>query len=199
MTRTRIFYDSEFTGPTSRTTLITIALATECGAGFYAEFTDYDRDQVDDFVRDHVLAHSVWLRADTTPGNKSAFHPESQMTTCVGDSSYVTEQLATWLGNRESIQIWADHVSYDWVMFCQLFGGALHLPANIHYIPMDLCTFFECHGYDSDCNRAEFAADYLDQTRLSALTNDATAQHNAWFDAVQSLACYRRIVAETSL
>jgi len=41
--KTKIFFDTEFTGLHQNTTLISIGLISECGKTFYAELTDYDK------------------------------------------------------------------------------------------------------------------------------------------------------------
>ena len=194
MSHLTVFYDSEFTGLTQNTTLISIALTTLEGKSFYAEFTDFDLTQVDSFVDESVLANTRWLSNwnNTSP---KALLPDVEVvngvTSCVGPTDYICQQLKQWIEPLGEIQIWADHVSYDWVLFCELFGGALSLPQSIYYIPMDLCTWLSCHGYDPDCNREEFADGYL--TDLSAGNGK---QHNALFDAKVSLACYQRVLAE---
>ena len=52
MTKTKIFFDTEFTGLHQNTTLISIGLVSECGKTFYAEFNDYDFNQVDDWLKE---------------------------------------------------------------------------------------------------------------------------------------------------
>lgn len=53
---TKIYYDSEFTGLHKDTTLISIGLISECGTKtFYAEFLDYDKSQVDDWIQNNVI------------------------------------------------------------------------------------------------------------------------------------------------
>ena len=47
--------DSEFTGLHQNTTLISIGLVSECGKTFYAEFNDYDFNQVDDWLKENVI------------------------------------------------------------------------------------------------------------------------------------------------
>ena len=54
---TRIFLDTEFTGLHQHTTLISLALVSESGEEFYAEFNDYDRNQVDDWLEHNVIRH----------------------------------------------------------------------------------------------------------------------------------------------
>ena len=54
---TKIFFDTEFTGLHQNTTLISIGLVSECGKTFYAEFTDYDQKQVDEWIKNNVIAN----------------------------------------------------------------------------------------------------------------------------------------------
>ncbi len=58
----KIFFDTEFTGLHQNTTLISIGCVAEDDRQFYAEFTDYDRSQVDDWIKLNVI--------DKLTGNK---------------------------------------------------------------------------------------------------------------------------------
>lgn len=55
----KIFLDSEFTGFSKDSTLISIGLVTEDNIGFYAEFTDYDKMQIDDWLQTNVLNNLI--------------------------------------------------------------------------------------------------------------------------------------------
>jgi len=193
MARLSIFYDSEFTGLTQSTTLISIALTTEDGRSFYAEFTDFDKTQVDDFISQSVLANTQWL-VDWQSVSPEVIEPKVNYAdgafSCVGPTQFVRDQLLQWIEPLGEIQVWADHVSYDWVLFCELFGGALALPSSIYYIPMDLCTWMSSLGHNPDCDRVEFAKDFLNKT-----SGDINQAHNALFDARVSLACYQRLMS----
>jgi len=193
MTATRLFYDSEFTGLTQSTTLISLALVSPVKRSFYAEFSDFYHHLVNEFVETSVLAHTQWLGryapsyADIHLLDPQC-HTQGLATECVGPASYIRDELQKWLAPLGMVEIWADHVSYDWVLFCELFGGALSLPDAIHYIPRDLCTYLECHGYDPDLNRVEFGLDYMDSSGAAI-----NARHNALYDALVSMACYQRV------
>ena len=52
---TKIFFDTEFTGLHQGTTLISIGLVSECGKTFYAELTDYDKSQIDEWLQENVI------------------------------------------------------------------------------------------------------------------------------------------------
>ena len=53
----KIFFDTEFTGLHQNTTLISIGLVSERGKTFYAELTDYDQTQLNDWLKDNVIAN----------------------------------------------------------------------------------------------------------------------------------------------
>ena len=50
-----IFFDTEFTGLHKNTTLISIGLISETGKTFYAEFTDYNNTQIDNWIENNVI------------------------------------------------------------------------------------------------------------------------------------------------
>ena len=46
--KTKLFFDTEFTGLHKNTTLISIGIISEDGKTFYAELNDYDINQISD-------------------------------------------------------------------------------------------------------------------------------------------------------
>lgn len=50
-----LFFDTEFTGLHKDTTIISLGIVAENGRKFYAEFTDYDEIQCDDWIKENVL------------------------------------------------------------------------------------------------------------------------------------------------
>lgn len=152
--RTLLFYDSEFTGLTQDTSLISIALVSETGEAFYAEFSDYNRDQCDEWIQQNVLRYCEWLSQATLP-DQPLQQQDGKTQKVFGDSATIAKALDTWLKPWGEILICADNHAYDWVLFCQLFGGALHKPAAIHYMPLEFSTLLYHHGYDPDCDRTQ--------------------------------------------
>ena len=53
----KIFFDTEFTGLHKNTTLISMGLIDENARTFYAEFSDYDKSQCDNWIKDNVIKH----------------------------------------------------------------------------------------------------------------------------------------------
>lgn len=182
-----IFLDTEFTDLTQNAMLISIALVDEDGKYFYAEVNDPKIEEVSSqFVKDTVLpARTLVLDTDPSSGSKAyeievnvrATRPTQGIpkeTKICGTTDEIAEELTSWLErHEEEIQIWADCLAYDWVLFCELWGGALYVPRVVNYIPMDLCTVLEIRGYDPDISRDLLAGEPV------------LPKHNALADAIQ--------------
>lgn len=181
---TKVFYDSEFTGLHQNTTLISIGLVADTGEIFYAEFTDYDKSQVDDWIKENVIKHTLWLNKERYCNIKSGLLMPDKTSSerYLGNTKFITNKLTKWLAQFRQIEFWSDCLAYDWMLFCQLFGHAFSIPKNIYYIPFDLSTVFRIKGIDPDINRLEF----------SELKN--VKNHNALDDALIIKACYEKLV-----
>jgi hypothetical protein len=170
----RVYFDTEFTGLRQRTTLISIGLISDDGRTFYAELNDYDGSQIDDWLRDNVLAHLRFLETRSTPKLDLEHHAMK------GDRYAVSASLREWLAQWDKVVMWSDCLAYDWVLFCELFGGAMDIPSNVYYIPMDLSTLLYAKGVDPDVSRED----------LAEITG---AKHNALHDAKVIRACVRAL------
>jgi len=177
----KVFMDSEFTGLHQGTTLVSLALVSEKGDVFYAEITDYDKSQCDDWLRENVVKHLVGesgmdrLHAGF---ESNAEHTGKSLlfTTCA--QNMLVTPLTWWLKNLGDVEIWSDCLAYDWVLFCEIFGGAMEIPENVYYIPYDLCTLMKVRGVDPE----EFTGDRMGVTK-------GIAKHNALWDALVIKAC----------
>tara|TARA_R110000737_G_C14402777_1_gene454515 strand:+ start:138 stop:686 length:549 start_codon:yes stop_codon:yes gene_type:complete len=178
---TKIFFDTEFTGLHQNTTLISIGLISECGKTFYAEFTDYDKSQLDDWLQENVINNLIIQ--DTESGT----HGESRDSNdkdwkILGDSSKIEFFLQGWLSEFKDVEIWSDCLAYDWVLFNNIFGTAFDIPKNVYYIPFDICTLFKIKGIDPDISREEFAG-----------LDEEPQKHNALWDAKVIKKCYEKL------
>jgi len=120
---TKVFFDTEFTGLHQKTTLISIGLISDCGKTFYAELTDYDKSQVDKWINNNVISNLTMTEDDN-----AAFLGSWRL---VADSETVKEALTKWFEQFEQVEIWSDCLSYDWVLFNQIWGHAFNIPKNI--------------------------------------------------------------------
>lgn len=160
------------------TTLISIGLVAEDGKTFYAELYDYDKTQVDEWIRDNVIANTSYLKES---GNQETASVSMSDYYCPGSTNTIKTALSEWLDQWDHVEMWSDCLAYDWVLFNQLFGHAFNIPKNVYYIPFDICTLMLIKGVDPDINREEF----------SNMTGD---KHNALHDAKVIKACYEKLV-----
>lgn len=182
--RKRLFLDTEFTGLQQHTTLISLAFCAESGAEFYAEFTDFDRSRTDDWIRDQVLGRTRWVGAEGGATWQGVRH-DRNLTECCGNTGDVRTHLRNWLQQFGPVEVWADCLAWDWVLFCELFGGALRVPENIFYIPQELSTLFLLQGRNPDCDREAFAG--------MAEQPPQQGKHNALYDARVARLCYLKL------
>lgn len=182
---TKVFLDTEFTGLHLRTTLISIALVADSGQEFYAEFTDYDRKQISPWIEENVL-NRLQLKTE-----KTGVYHNHELTKVKGDRIEIASQLRMWLSQFTAIEIWADVLAYDWVLFCELFGGALNIPEHIFYSPFDLATFFRLKGFIDPVSKYE-----RDVKRFLFAETDISQQHNSLADARAELICYKKLMNE---
>jgi hypothetical protein len=164
-----IFFDTEFTGLVPNTTLISIGMITDNEQRFYAEFSDYNEDLCNDWIKENVLSNllvnrknwSTFFKFEQEKRDKLAnfkgiharvSHYLPDNTTFVyGDSKLIKDSLENWFykisNNTERIQLISDVSHYDMTLLCNLFGGAFDLPSNINPVCYDICqdiwTFLE--------------------------------------------------------
>jgi len=171
----KVFMDTEFTGLRQDTSLISIGLVSEDGKQFYAELTDYNKEQVDKWIKENVLANLLEV-----PGIQSnpLLRPDYYHK---GNKTSVAYKLHEWLMQWDKVEIWSDCLAYDWVLFNDLFGGAFDIPRNVYYIPFDICTLFWVKGIDPNISREEFAG-------------CEGAKHNALHDAKMIKSCFERLM-----
>jgi hypothetical protein len=205
----KVFFDTEFTGLHKDTTLISIGLVTEDGRTFYAELTDYDKSQVDDWIQENVINKTYFLpkliediaflsinndctHEEFNNYSKKLEEIHDQVDAdrfIVGNKETVARSLEYWLDHlidinepSGSIEMWSDCLAYDWVLFNDLFGHAFNKPYSVNYIPFDICTLFKLRDTDPDINREEFVG----------MTGN---KHNALHDAKVIKSCYEKLTS----
>lgn len=180
---TRLFFDTEFTGLHQNTTLISIGIVSSCGKSFYAEFTDYDKSQVDEWLQTNVI-DNLYLSIMDNNASLDDWR-------LIANTKTIKEALEKWIAQFESIQIWSDCLSYDWILFCQIFGHAFKIPKNIYYIPFDICPLLLEKFGDADVSREEFAEKFIEVGNGK--------KHNALWDAYVIKACYNRLMSPDAI
>lgn len=181
MTET-LFLDCEFTGLYQTSDLISLALVGH-ERSFYAEFTDFEKVDLADWHRAHILPNLLFTGLQTFSDNEG---PNWRVK---GDSAFISQQLRSFFQSFPHIEIWGDVPHYDWVLFCELFGGARSLPNMLHYIPGDLATLLRLRDIDPDIRRE----DLLSETDLIDLKKQGLQKHNALWDAHLMYLIYQKM------
>jgi 3' exoribonuclease, RNase T-like len=172
----KVFFDTEFTGLQKDTSLISIGCVSEDGKTFYAELTDYNKDQIDEWLQENVIDNLLMKERDD-----HYYYITDNQVLIKGNKEKVHRHLTGWLSQFKQVEIWSDCLSYDWVLFNDLYGHAFNIPNNVYYIPFDICTLFKIKGVDPDISREGFAE----------MDGD---KHNALHDAKVIKACYDKLM-----
>lgn len=178
----KVFFDTEFTGLHQKTTLISIGLISDCGKTFYAELTDYDQSQIDDWLKENVLSKLKLKDYDTDRD----YNPYNNDVIIKGNTESIKHALEHWFNLfDEKVEIWSDCLSYDWVLFNNIFGHAFSIPENVYYIPFDICTLFKEKGVDPDISREKYGCGEV---------YSEMPKHNALWDAQVIKMCYEKLI-----
>ena len=186
-----LFLDTEFTGLTQDTSLISIGIVSEAtGRTFYGEFCDYDRSKVDKWITQHVIANLLHIE-EMLPFKRSNAHTLR----CAGSTTHILTCLMEYISGEyaavgKKLVVVSDCYAYDWVLFNQLFYGVLNIPKELYYIPIDISTIFHVKGIDPDINREEYVG-------ADNLPKHIATKHNALWDAYVIQCCYNRLMGDT--
>lgn len=187
-----LYFDTEFTGLHKGTTLISIGIVAENGNSFYAEFTDYDRAQCDEWINENVIKH-LYLSEngmrEECVGEQN--QPRYYKTVAKGNKEFVVRSLSAWLSNFDSVQFVSDVCHYDMVLLIDIFGSAFDLPENVSAV---------CHDINQDIARhygisEKEAFDKSREDIVSELCGNFIAgdKHNALYDAEVIKAIYEEV------
>ncbi|MBX7226363.1 MAG: 3'-5' exoribonuclease [Chitinophagales bacterium] len=186
----KIFLDTEFTGLTQHTVLIAIALVVDVGHYFYAENTAFNLSNVEDEQQRAWLETNVIANLGQVP-----YSNDLKKMSIQGNPQQIAMALQIWLeqfgikkdesGNIvPNIQVWADVPHYDWVLFCELFEGALKIPKQIHWKCVDLYSYLEGRGIKTNS--------IDDLATVAKSVNTTLFRHNALHDAIYGLKVYEK-------
>lgn len=209
----KVYFDMEFTGLHQNTTPISLGLVSESGASFYAEFTDYDRKQLNDWLNINIINRLLFNKKMSPFSNQvdeRINNPEAKDVYSIqlkADTPFIRNKLLLWLSNEseqaggKQIQFISDCYAYDWVLLNNLIslnGNAIEIPSYIHYIPIDLSTILWTIGEDPDVSREEFAGEF---TIPNPIIDDRViipSKHNSLWDAWVIKACFDKITEHQS-
>ena len=185
LTNKIVFYDLEYTSKHQFTSPISIGMVSSNGSNeFYAEFTDYDYSQVDQWVKTNVI--DLLNLQDKQDG---FFEKSSSKTLVKGNVEHVlcsSGGLIDWISQCDRPVIMASFGnSYDWVLFREMFKKTkIDFPSFISKWTIDIASIYIDYGYDPN-EREDFKEHYL---------GIGTEQnHNALFDAQVAQKFYHKM------
>lgn len=130
-----IFFDTEFTGLVPGTQLISLGCVSEYGEKFYAEFTDFDENKCNYWIKENVLKNLI--------NKKTDYNYLGDIVYVHGDSDEIRDELICWLQKirrKERIQFISDVCHYDFYLLVnQVFYGAFQMPDFINPVCYDIC------------------------------------------------------------
>lgn len=184
-----LYFDTEFTGLHKNTTLVSIGIAAENGKKFYAEFSDYDESQCDDWIKENVLKHTILRGNDTLAARLGE---DDDTTVVLGSKTDIRYELGEWLKQFDEAQFVSDVCHYDMVLLIDIFGTAFDLPKNVSAV---------CHDINQDIARhygisEREAFDKNREDIVSELCGGFIAgdKHNALYDAEVIKAIYKEVI-----
>ncbi len=116
MNRTKIFFDTEFTGLQQNTTLISIGAISETDETFYAEFADFDCRQIDDWIRSNVLSKLRFYGNYKKGFNNCTSDTNKQTTEVFGNSIFIKDCFIDWLKPYGNVEFWSDCLSNEMII-----------------------------------------------------------------------------------
>ena len=197
-----LYFDTEFTGLQKDTTLISLGIIAEDGHCFYAKFTDYNQEQVNDWIEENVLA-KLELSKEITD-LYDIYEVE-------GTKEEIKEALLYWLGELDDthFDLVSDVCHYDMILFIDIFGGAFDLPEFIspacYDINQDIYYNTRSMSEAFDANRELLLKDLVENSvddvyyaMLPILELTDTSKHNSLYDAIIIKALYEMFDYEVS-
>lgn len=119
----KYFFDTEF-NPTpfvGYPSLISIAIVSDDGREFYAISKDFDTE---------AAARNQWLMANVLP-KLDRDRAELWM-----HREQMAEAISDFVGDDTKPEFWAYFADFDWVLFCEIFGGMLEMSDQHKRWPM---------------------------------------------------------------
>ena len=182
----KVWFDTEFTGLHKNTTLISIGLVNEYDETFYAEFTDYDESQCDDWIKENVLNNLQFKNMTSDRWAETFMVDEDRHTRVRVNKDFVRYNLELWLSRYpDEIQLICDVSHYDMVLFIDIWGGAFDIPDNVcascHDINQDIARFYDItESRAFDISREEITKDSkyeVDGTKHNSLYQQPLSYH----------------------
>ena len=127
----KLFLHVAKTGSSKTSTPISLAIVSDTGKQFYAEFSDYSQAQIDAKLKDKIIRYTIAGGYKEDEKYIENYH--------YGLKKNIKEALENWLMQfTDDVQIIIDKDVYDFVFFVDMFGSIDDLPDNVISVPHDM-------------------------------------------------------------
>ena len=145
---TNYYLDTEFIDDGTTIGLISIGLVCEDGRELYLVSSEFDRSRCDEWLETNVLNQ---LPKCACPGGGTLSHlghtdPNCKWRTRAQIRDAIREFVVD-PSDGSRAEFWAYFASYDWVVFCQLFGKMIDLPKHFMWLCNDLKSWATAIGF----------------------------------------------------
>lgn len=168
-----IYIDTEFfeNGPCKPIELISIGMVSVDGREFYAERSTFDWQAVphDHWIQGNVRPNLLYQKEVKNKISWLVIHMNPLKTHVLGGYPEIASAIRGWLSQFQDVQFYGYFSSYDWVVFCQIFGRMVDLPEGMPKYCMDLKQMMTERGLSEEWKRKACP--------------DPVGEHNALVDA----------------
>ncbi|MDP2574208.1 3'-5' exoribonuclease [Vibrio penaeicida] len=186
----RLYLDTEFTELSQAASLLSLALVDEQNRSLYLEVKNSPIPQ-DEWLQNNVIRHLKWRNTHQESFiNLAQTHSEAYVT-----FNECAEVITQWLSPYSQGEVWTDCAVWDWLFFCELFGGAFHIPKSINYLPLDLVTLLKTKQFNPQEKRDSLIKTLGLEKQLLKRTQQITP-HHALFDAFQTQVLCEHLLKE---
>lgn len=166
---TRYYLDTEFAEYPGGIDLISLALVCEDGRELYCVNNEFDRSHCNDWVKKHVLPQ-------LPPPADPRWINRKQIVRDIVE--FVGSGPDQWAPHDRPV-FWAYYASYDWVLFCQLFGTMMDMPHGYPQLCMDIMQYALTMGL---------------RVPLKTIVPQPLYEHDALFDARWNKAVHETLI-----
>lgn len=184
----KYFIDTEFAEKPCQIDLISLAIVAEDGREFYAESSEFDYSQANEWVKQNVVPQLWHLQAD-----KSKYNAWIRDRGCGGllSRTEIAREVRLFIGDDKP-EFWGYYADYDWVVFCWLFGPMVDLPKGWPMYCRDIKQWADQlggvqlpqqdtgeHHALADARWNKLAFEYL-QTKQESIPSDSPESWDGW-------------------
>lgn len=141
----KYFLDCEFIEDGNTIDLISIGIISEDNKEYYAINYNCDFTKASPWVKANVLNTLPKKPIPVFYASSEDFKNSKEYKQGWRTKSLIAKEVIEFIGEDSNVEFWGEWPSYDWVVFCQLFGTMMDLPYNFPMRCRDVVQYLEDH------------------------------------------------------